>query len=37
MKFSSVIQDVYSTAEAARLFNLTPRRLGHYAAKYKHH
>jgi len=31
MKFSSVIQDAFSTAEAARLSSLTPRQLDHWA------
>jgi DNA-binding transcriptional MerR regulator len=31
MKFRSVIQDSFSTAEAARLSNLTPRQLDHWA------
>jgi DNA-binding transcriptional MerR regulator len=31
MKFSRVIQNAFSTAEAARLSNLTPRQLDHWA------
>ena len=31
MKFRSVIQDAFSTAEAARLSSLTPRQLDHWA------
>ena len=31
MKFNRVIQDAFSTAEAARLSNLTPRQLDHWA------
>jgi DNA-binding transcriptional MerR regulator len=31
MKFRDVIQDAFSTAEAARLSNLTPRQLDHWA------
>src|SRR5262249_14277670 len=31
MKFKDVIQDAFSTAEAARLSNLSPRQLDHWA------
>jgi len=31
MKFRSVIQDAFSTAQAARLSSLTPRQLDHWA------
>src|SRR6202162_3301403 len=31
MKFTDVIQDSFSTAEAARLSGLTPRQLDHWA------
>jgi DNA-binding transcriptional MerR regulator len=33
MKFTDVIQDSFSTAEAARLSGLTPRQLDHWARK----
>lgn len=33
MKFKRVIQDSFSTAEAARLSNLTPRQLDHWARR----
>lgn len=33
MKFSDVLQDAFSTAEAARLSNLTPRQLDHWARR----
>jgi len=33
MKFRDVLQDAFSTAEASRLANLTPRQLDHWARR----